>query len=154
MIATLPIAQALNPRTVQSRRCDKMICFEKKLRTTGAWNKANPNRIDSNLSRLASTLNSTHHQLTANDFYRVPGYKDRSFDQSIMSASLDLVACHPNPLANISFMEGLGRERRRENKFWRAVRRRKWNNGEGQHVPQFLMSSLLVEDVDYRGRRS
>lgn len=135
MIAPVPVKHLPLARAVHSRRCDKMTCFEKKLKTTGAWNKENPNRIDSNLSRLASTLSSTHQQLTANDFYRVPGYKDRSFDQSIMSASLDLVACQPNPLANISFMEGSGRERRRENKFWRAARRRKWNNGEGQHVP-------------------
>lgn len=97
-----------------------------------------------NLARLASTLKTNHKDLTTNDFQRVPGYKDRSFDQSIMSASADLSGFHTNPFGNITFGEA-SKWKRRDNRFWRSIRSRKWPKEEGNHVPDFLMTSLLVE---------
>ena len=55
-------------KRVIERKCNKNTCFERKLKTVGAWNKENKNSIDKSIHKLASLMGNSEQSYVQNDF--------------------------------------------------------------------------------------
>ena len=110
------------------RKCNKNTCFEKKLKTVGAWNKQNINGIDPSIDRLAMTLGKSRSKLVQNDFTRVAGMglgDEESYDKSI---NADLSINETNPFAHLSIfsINDSGFPRGKASMFWISMKRRRY----------------------------
>lgn len=67
----------LGNKKVKPTKCNKSICYERKLHYLGAWNKENKNGIDNNISKLAINIGQKREYLVQNDFERLTGFSNR-----------------------------------------------------------------------------
>ena len=80
-------------KKVIERKCNKNTCFERKLKTVGAWNQENKNSIERSIHKLASLTGKQEKSYLQNDFERIgrKSFKvDGSFDKTFLSVNQDL----------------------------------------------------------------